>query len=160
MVVAMRKIGQLEPGLGNWLGFTFTNRPWLSKPVGAILMQAFRGQLLCPQVSFQPDKLCKYWKRQTRRLLISHWFWGRPQEPQVVISIYSKEIRRKSSRTCGGQWHRLENITPHLSLCFRDAAGLPHTDCPVHNFVRISLLNEPFPTDVKGWVAWTLKEED
>lgn len=118
MVVATRKSSQLEPALGNWLGFTFTNRSWLPKPVGAILVRASKGQTLCLQVSFQPKKLRKGRERQTRRLVISHWLCRGPQETGFVTSIYSQEISKKkeSSRTCVGLRHRFKNTIPHLHL--------------------------------------------
>lgn len=48
----------LGPGLGTCWGQTFENRPWLCKPVGAILMQAVQrtNALLALKVSYQPNK--------------------------------------------------------------------------------------------------------
>lgn len=40
--------GWLGPGLRTCWGCTSENRSWLCKPVGAILMQAFGGQVPCP----------------------------------------------------------------------------------------------------------------
>lgn len=44
----LRKVASLGPGLGTCRGCTSENRSWLCNPVGAILMQAFRGQMPCP----------------------------------------------------------------------------------------------------------------